>query len=238
AMADSAEALALVRSEGSPRRVAVLGRFAVTAADGRDLTPRSRKARALAAYVLLAGAPVGRERLKTLLWGDRGEEQAAASLRQSLYELRDLTGGPSPLLCVSRDNVGTEQPVADLQAIAAAAGAGDLGALTAALGGDLTLLADLDGVSPDFDDWLAGERSRQRDRIVGAAVEAGHAGRDPAAVRRLAEALERVDPLNEPVARLGMQADHRAGDLASLHRRYRRFQARLADELGAAPADE
>ena len=29
-------------------------------------------------------------RLTDLLWGDRGEDQAKASLRQALYELRDL----------------------------------------------------------------------------------------------------------------------------------------------------
>jgi len=51
----------------------------------------------------------------------------------------------------------------------------------------------------------------------------------------LADALERIDPLNEPVARMGIAADHQAGDLASLHRRYRRFQTRLKDGLGAQP---
>lgn len=237
-MPDSAEALTSARAEARPR-VAVLGRFTVSGADGRDLTPRSRKARALAAYVLLAGEPVGRERLKTLLWGDRGEEQAAASLRQSLYELRDLTGGATPVLTVSRDHVAPGGGEAcDLALLAAAAASGDIATLTAALGPDVTLLSGLDGVSPDFDEWLAGERVRLRDRIVAAAVDAGTTARDPGEVRRLADALERIDPLNEPVARMGIAADHQAGDLASLHRRYRRFQTRLKDELGAQPAEE
>jgi len=237
-MPDSAEALTSARAEARPR-VAVLGRFTVSGADGRDLTPRSRKARALAAYVVLAGEPVARERLKTLLWGDRGEEQAAASLRQSLYELRDLTGGVAPVLTVSRDHVapGGGEPC-DLALLATAAASGDIATLTAALGPDVTLLSSLDGVSPDFDDWLAGERVRLRDRIVAAAVDAGTPARDPGDVRRLADALERIDPLNEPVARMGITADHQAGDLASLHRRYRRFQTRLKDGLGAQPAEE
>ena len=237
-MPDSAEALTSARAEARPR-VAVLGRFTVSGADGRDLTPRSRKARALAAYVLLAGEPVGRERLKTLLWGDRGEEQAAASLRQSLYELRDLTGGATPVLTVSRDHVapGGGEPC-DLALLATAAAGGDIATLTAALGPDVTLLSGLDGVSPDFDEWLAGERVRLRDRIVAAAVDTGARVRDPGEVRRLADALERIDPLNEPVARMGIAADHQAGDLASLHRRYRRFQTRLKDGLGAQPAEE
>ena len=237
-MPDSAEALTPVRAAAGPR-VAVLGRLTVTGPDNRDLTPRSRKARALAAYVLLAGEPVGRERLKTLLWGDRGEEQAAASLRQSLYELRDLTSGPTPVLAVSRDHVapGGGEPC-DLALIETAAARGDIATLTAALAPDVTLLSGLDGVSPDFDDWLAAERVRLRDRIVSAAVEAAARAHDVGDVRRLADALERVDPLNEPVARMGITADHRAGDLASLHRRYRRFQSRLKDELNAQPAEE
>jgi len=187
-MPDSAEAPTSARAEARPR-VAVLGRFTVSGADGRDLTPRSRKARALAAYVLLAGAPVGRERLKTLLWGDRGEEQAAASLRQSLYELPDLTAGVAPVLTVSRDHVapGGSEP-GDLALLATAAASGDIATLTAALGPDVTLLSGLDGVSPDFDDWMAGERVRLCDRIVAAAVDAGTPARDAADVRRLADA--------------------------------------------------
>jgi TolB-like protein len=71
-------------------------------------------------------------------------------------------------------------------------------------------------------------------------VEAGAAelAADPQGAQRLADALERLDPLNEPALRLGLTADREAGDLAALHRRYRRFVARLKTELAAAPASE
>src|SRR4051812_5682905 len=124
-MADSAEPL--IRTKTAAPRVTVLDRFAVADAAGGEMTPKSRKARALAAYVILTGAPVGRERLKGLLWGDRGDEQAAASLRQALYELRDLAAGPTPALVVSRDQVAPGEGVqTDIAELIASADAGEV----------------------------------------------------------------------------------------------------------------
>ena len=54
--------------------------------NGTDLTPAGRKTRALLGYLCLVGMPVARERLASLLWGDPGDEQARASLRQAIYE--------------------------------------------------------------------------------------------------------------------------------------------------------
>ena len=53
-------------------RVRQWGSFALQSADGRrDLTPRSRKSRAVVAYLVShAGTKVPRERLSELLWGD------------------------------------------------------------------------------------------------------------------------------------------------------------------------
>src|SRR5689334_16710390 len=104
-MAETAQVLPLHRTEEPPRRVALCGPFRVSDAHSRDLTPRGRKTRALLAHVLLTRGPVRRERLAAMFWGDRGEEQAKASLRQALYELRELAAGPRPLLTVGRDDV-------------------------------------------------------------------------------------------------------------------------------------
>jgi DNA-binding SARP family transcriptional activator len=69
------------------------GGLAITDADGRDRTPRGRKARAILAFLSSqADTRIPRERLKDLLWGDRGEAQARASLRQALLEIRQATG--------------------------------------------------------------------------------------------------------------------------------------------------
>jgi DNA-binding SARP family transcriptional activator len=92
--------------EDMPYCIRLFGPFAVIAADGSELTPRGRKACAVLSYaVLCAPKPVRRERLIGLLWGDRGEEQARASLRQALHELRPLSSGQAPLLLVDRAHI-------------------------------------------------------------------------------------------------------------------------------------
>src|SRR3954464_5344524 len=71
----------------------VIGAFRVLAQNGEDLAPRGRKARALLA--ILALTPTrrrSRPALQDKLWSDRGPEQGAASLRQTLTEIRKALG--------------------------------------------------------------------------------------------------------------------------------------------------
>src|SRR6187397_3097299 len=68
--------------------VSLFGQIAVRAG-GHALDIRSRKSRALLAYIALNESGVeSRERLVGLLWSESPEEKARASLRQSLHELR------------------------------------------------------------------------------------------------------------------------------------------------------
>lgn len=242
-MAETARVVPL-RAEARPHRVKVLGGFRVTTPDGADATPRAKKTRALLAFLLMTRKPWGRERLASLCWSDRADEQAKASLRQALYELRDLSAGPHPLLAVKRDEVaaGSDAFALDMDEVLLLARGGDLPALTDALAdAQLDLLSDLDGAGRDFDEWLSWERRQAREALLAAAVEAGEAGLAAgrfAEVRRLADALEGVDGLNEPAARLGLAADRGIGDLSALRRRYDRFARRLKSELDAQPAPE
>src|SRR5580698_9143901 len=115
-------------------RVCCLGAIKlVEAGSGTDMTPTSRKTRALLGYLCIVGKPVGRERLASLLWGDRGDEQARASVRQAIYELRSILGGDH-LVKVERDTVAVGDGVGtDLAEIMTAAEAGDLELLARAL---------------------------------------------------------------------------------------------------------
>src|SRR5688572_21287977 len=74
---------------------------ATRVADGADVTPRGRKSRALLAYLLLDKRSNDRERLAGLLWSERGEAQARASLRQCLLELRDFCDARCPFSTVT-----------------------------------------------------------------------------------------------------------------------------------------
>jgi len=93
----------------------VLGGFELRDADGRDFSPAGKKQRALIACLALsAGTAWSRERLTALLWGDRDEEQARGSLRQSLVELRRI--GISALQS-SRETVALDAGIVAVDAV-------------------------------------------------------------------------------------------------------------------------
>ncbi|MBP1849126.1 hypothetical protein [Rhizobium halophytocola] len=125
--------------------IRLFGPLAVMATDGEDLTPCGKKARALIA--LLATSP-GYERhrrwLEDKLWSDRGPEQASASLRQTLSEIRRTLKGYDHLITIDRNTVrlSAAHVVTDLEDA-------ELHALE---GRDF--LEGLDVRDPEFEEWL------------------------------------------------------------------------------------
>jgi TolB-like protein/DNA-binding SARP family transcriptional activator/Tfp pilus assembly protein PilF len=214
----------------------LLGPVRLSSSAGDDSTPKARKSRALLAVLALAGAPVPRSRLGDLLWGDRGEEQAKASLRQALYELRSLAD--SGALCADRQSVSLNRAKlpTDLSELERSISTNDFAGAAAALEHiRWPLLSDLDDLTPELDEWLRDERARIGSAIVrGAAKLAGSAleSGQPAMARRIADAVERIDPLDERLARLGASADLALGDRAAAHRRIGRIAVRLKEQLG------
>src|SRR5262249_61465811 len=98
-------------------QVRLLGGFELRSGHGCDVAPPGRKVRALLACLALSlGKPWPREKLMALLWSDRGEEQARASLRQALAELRRALGEPSPLRA-EHDTVSLDPAVIALDAV-------------------------------------------------------------------------------------------------------------------------
>src|SRR5918998_4643862 len=154
-MARSAEVVTLRSSRGTrldtPRIAAIhlLGRMRVLAPDGTDILPHSRKARALLAYLCLCERTnASRTRLTGLLWGNSSEPQARMSLRHALMELNRHVNAKVPgLIEIGRETVELNAWACwiDIQAEPDRTG---------------QLLADLDGVSIAFDQWLASERAR------------------------------------------------------------------------------
>ncbi len=220
----------------------MFGRFAGRrVGDGADVTPRGRKARALLAYLLLERKPFDRDRVAGLLWSERGQAQAHASLRQCLLELRGLAQQSGPLLAIGRHQVAAGAAVLDLDEMAACAPRGDTAALAAAFGGGDALLEDLDGLDPAFDQWLRAQRAGRGEALLSAAREvcrtALGAGKADGALR-LAGQLQRIDPLDERAARFAMEAAHALGEQAEMHRVYDTLRKTLRDELGADPAPE
>ena len=223
----------------SEASLTLLGPMRLVGKAGEDWTPKARKTRALVAIVALAKGPVTRGRLTDLLWGDRGEEQAKASLRQALYELRDFAG--AGLLTANRDTVtaGPKRLWTDVGEIESADQPADLADALDQI--DWPPLGDLDDVTPELDDWLRAERTRISSLVLQrgtGAAEQANAGGEPAVARLIADALERVDPLDERAAQAGARADIALGDRAAAHRRIERLAKRLHDELGLKPSPD
>lgn len=74
-------------------RLAVFGKFSLLAANSSEIPINSQKTKALLAYLALSpGMERSREEIMALLWSDRGDTQARASLRQVLFGLKQMLG--------------------------------------------------------------------------------------------------------------------------------------------------
>jgi len=226
-----------------PAHFRLMGAFRLSDGEGAVLAANSRRGRALLAYLVLTPDHVAtRERLCGLLWGDRGEAQARASLRQCLLELRDaLTPAGLDLIDRHRENV----------ALRAGAFTSDVGRLVDSLDnglgdqvraalepvGSARLLEDLE-IGGAFRDWLDQTRARL-DGAIGRGVlrrlERCEADDDWRGARDLAEAYLRRDSLDEAVVAAAIRADIATGNTTSAHRRYQQLQASLTKELGVPP---
>ena len=88
---------------GAGIEVRLLGTPAVLS-DGQRLSPGSRKATALLAYLAMRlNESTSRDHLAAMLWGDSANDQARANLRQALTQLRRVFRG----VAVTR---GCQQP--------------------------------------------------------------------------------------------------------------------------------
>jgi tetratricopeptide (TPR) repeat protein len=142
--------------------IRVIGGCRVVADDGKELTPRGQKARALLGILALTPARRrSRSALQDKLWSDRGPEQGAASLRQTLTEIRRAFGDRyRDCLLSDLRSVGlaAERVLVDLDATSTA----DL-ARTVEVP---RLLDDLDIADDEFEHWLRNQRSAFEERII------------------------------------------------------------------------
>jgi len=132
-------------------RLTLSGSFFATGADGSVLAIKSKKARALLAYLALSPRKSrSREEIMALLWSDRGEEQARASLRQVLSGLKKGLGNKAvDALIVSNEAVALNPERVTIEVS----------------GGGEELLAGFHLHDPAFEDWLRDERLRHEDAV-------------------------------------------------------------------------
>lgn len=116
---------------------------------GADCTPRSKKGPALLAVLAAEQRPLNRVKIIDLLWSDRQEEQARASLRTLLADFKEQFGEHfDALLVVERERIALGDGVrTDLTDASLVRPSGEL-------------FEGLDHIDPQLDEWLRVERAK------------------------------------------------------------------------------
>jgi TolB-like protein len=130
-------------------RLTIFGRFCARDALGNEISIKSKKSRALLAYLALPPCKErSREEIMALLWSDRADDQARSSLRQALSGLRKELGKERISALRISDEVLSLDPD---RVIVEPASPGEI------------LLQGLHLSDPAFDEWLRDERLRHDD---------------------------------------------------------------------------
>lgn len=231
------------RSPQHRARLRLIGSFRLIAAGGAPVVIPSRRARALLAYLAMApGHMATRERLCGLMWSDRAEPQARASLRQCLVELRHSLGTAGlALIEPSRDQVALDIGAFefDIDQLGRAMEVGDVDGLIGLIRefGSDDLLEGLD-IGGLFGDWADQMRARFHrslgEQVLRRLTDLEAAG-DFVRARALADGYLGRDPLDESVVAVAIRADIAIGNTQSARRRFQDLQASLVREFGARP---
>jgi len=227
-------------------KLRLLGRFSVRACGEppAQLKISSKKGVALLAYLALHPEhSVSREKLATLLWGDRPDRQARLSLRQVILSLRK-TFAESELIVLDGDAVGLRMDrvsvdALEFQKLSRSTEPGDLARAAALYGGPF--LSEMDIEPEDFAAWL--QLTRARIEAEAARVLESYAGQSDATDQGLlaidaAERLVALDPLREDWQRrlLRIYARHRGAEVALAQAKT--LVALLQKELDVEPEPE
>jgi DNA-binding SARP family transcriptional activator len=219
----------------------VLGPLEITrAADGTRVATAPRCA-ALLAYLALA-EPRGthaRDVLVALLWPDADAAHGRRSLRNAVHALRREVGD-GVIETVGKHHLRLDRARVrcDLDALDERLAQGDVrGALTGFA--DLMEGFHVPGAA-GFERWHEEVRGALRARILAAARRgaAAQVERAPLEALDLARAARRLDPEDERLLRLELEALGRLGDTAGARRTHAEFAARLALDGAGAPDPE
>jgi TolB-like protein/DNA-binding SARP family transcriptional activator len=167
------------------------------------------------------------------------------SLRQSLSELNSIVNRHVPgLVEIGRDSVRIDVRKCWVDALAILEASVDATADTSNLVQPYgeRLLEDLDGITPSFDHWLAGERTRFEDRvrkILEAELDRlTEQNATPEVRAAAARRLINFEPTHEGAVRSVMKAFAQMGDRAQAIREFERCRQALLTVLDLPPSKE
>lgn len=226
---------------GASLSLDLLNAFALHS-DRRTCPPLPKKAQGLLAYLAMhAARPIPRDQLATLLWADRGSQQARRSLRQCLMSLRSVLGPYAEALVADSGTIRLDLTghidldVRNFEQFGKSRALADLEA-AASLYRD-EFLTGLQISSEPFAEWIAAERRRlasmQSDVLYRLASALAEAGVRERAVDT-AQHLTVFDPLREDGHRLLIRLLAAAGRRSDALRQYALCVDTLRRELGVA----
>lgn len=227
----------------SAYRLSLLGGFELRDGAGTLLRLPTRKAEALLAFLALSpGQEYARDTLAALLWGESSEQNARASLRQTLSLIgkalgRDALSAEGRAVALAADAVGTD--ATEFAACHTGDSIEELAHAAQLYRGEL--LAGLAVGEPGFEEWLIAERERLREcaidglaRLAARLNERGETDRAIQAVLRLLA----IDPLEEVGHRTLMRLYAAQGRRGAALRQYQVCVGVLQRELDTAPESE
>jgi DNA-binding SARP family transcriptional activator len=227
-------------------KVKVFGALDVTGTGGAPISVSGNKQQALLAFLAMnTDNPPSRDRVMTLLWGDRFTDQARQSLRQGLSKLRQAID-PDGIGIIRSDNdrLGVNPELVDVDWVefqkAAAKNTPEADAKAVALFAN-SLLDGLYIREVAFDEWLAAERARICE-IAFPVFErqAAHQlkNADQSKSQEIASQLIQIDPLREKSHRLLMRILAQSGQRAAAIKQYNACADLLKRELDVEPDPE
>jgi DNA-binding SARP family transcriptional activator/tetratricopeptide (TPR) repeat protein len=207
--------------------------------------PRSKKARALLAYLVATRRPHGRSSLCDLLWNDVADPRAG--LRWALSKLRTVVDGEDARIVTTRERVAfdVERAVVDLDRVGAAVTdavtetpVDVLEQAARAFRGEF--LEDLDLPScHEYQTWCLGMRERARRVHLSIRERLSERLRgDPDAALGHALARLRLDPFSEEAYIAAIDILGELGRVDPGLELYGRCRRMLSEDLGVAPSTE
>ena len=226
-------------------KLQLLGGFALLGA-GADAQPVSlRRGQALLAYLALKETRVeSREVLLDLLWPDRFKEQAQASLRQVLFELRAAAGDSAAIVDATRTSVALGSGIVECDVWELEGGSSRNGLAGAEQMLRLYRGPLLDGPpigSEPFGQWMAIQRSRLEGRLESAVLEATARSLGADEQERAVHALQRLielSPMCAPAVLRLMTIEAASGRRQDALLQYERYARRLKLEFDEEPPTE
>jgi DNA-binding SARP family transcriptional activator/TolB-like protein len=210
-------------------RIHLLGSMRATSYLGDDVLARAQKARAALGYLCLTpGGRVSRTRIAAMLWDRVSANHARSNFCRALFELASAMGPLAPeMLSRARGTVRLSK-LCWIDALALVKSPYS----DPATGADLAvlcpgeLLEGFEGVSESFDEWLANERVRFKERLAtslsGVLQRVDRGEFDPEQVETIARRLLSFDPTHQDAWNALMRALAKRGEREQALREYER----------------